>query len=173
MLKLINKYRKNPKRMVLTLKCKKSLYLLRQGQLNCETNSRKIVKPLCYNSSDVILETNFGRIDDSCYPKDDSVYAFNSCERMYEVDGDFEQICNENCDENLNFTDNCECQMSNENTSDFCKNYKNKRKFLDKTTKGAYVCEKTYRVLLCDVVTAVIAITMAYCIIKRIFKRKR
>ena len=38
-----DEYRKNPKRIVLTLKLKKSLYLLKQGQLSCENYSDKTI----------------------------------------------------------------------------------------------------------------------------------
>ena len=173
MLEFINKYRKSPKRMVVTFKCKKSLYLLRQGQLNCKTNLKNIEveTPDC-NSSDVVLETNFDRTDGDCFGKDDSVYAFNSCENLCEVNGGFEQICNENYCENQNLEGDCKRQKDDKNTNVVCENVGNKRKFFDKTTKGAYVCQKTYRMLLCDIVAVTIAFMAVTCILKRIFKHK-
>ena len=177
MLGFINKYRKNPKRMVLTLKCKKSLFLLRQGQLNCGTDVKNVVvKTPNYNSSDSVLETNFSCFDDGVCQKDDSIYAFDSCENVYEVDGNFEQFDSGNCEEKYAFTNDYKYKNDNKNdnknANKCCKNPNNKTKFFDKTTKGAYVCEKTYRALLFDVVAVAIGVLMLVCIAGKLLKHK-
>lgn len=173
MLGFINKYRENPKRMVLTLKCKKSLFLLRQGQLNCGTDVKNmVVKTPDYNSSDNVLETNFSCFDDGASRKDDSIYAFDSCENVCEVVGNFEQFDSGNCEEKYAFTNDYKYQNDNKNVNNYCKTLNNKTKFFDKTTKGAYVCEKTYRALLFDVVAVAIGVVMLVCIVGKLLKRK-
>lgn len=173
MIRFIDEYRKSPKRIVLTLKFKKSLYLLKQGQLSSENYSDKtIVEKKDYNSCDNVLETNIGGFVTECLVEDTCAHAFKPYENVCCTDGDFVDCGAESFKENRACIKDYELQNDGNRIRKDCNKPKNERKFYDKSTKGAYVCEKTYRVLLCDVIAVFGASWAIICLVKEILKKK-
>ena len=154
MIKKINQYRNSPKRTILTFKNRSSIYLLKRGEMlnfNCHRGG-------CYGGF-----TNGKDLNES------EVYAFKS----------HDDYCNEDyCEVNSDTADEVSdgegfCSIYNQtNDNNVAISCSDKLKIREKTTKGAFVCEKTLRVRLCDAVALICAGITACVVIKSIFKHK-
>lgn len=182
MLGFIKKYRNSPKRTVLTMKCKKSLYILKQGDIKCPT--KRVSKPKemkNFNSQETVIERNIGgfyndntRHSDKTFCTEnnndkDTIYAFNLHDDFCSMDEVFE---NDGCCETLENQYKPDKNIKQKTEYKRAETSLRERKLFEKSTKGAYVCEKTYRVLLCDVIAVLSATWAVICLIKVIFKKK-
>lgn len=154
MIKKINQYRNSPKRTILTFKNRSSIYLLKRGEMlnsNCHRGG-------CYGGFAGGKDLNEGEI-----------FAFKShdnyCNEDYcEVESD---TADEVSDEEM--LCNVYNQSDDNNVAISCSD---KLKIREKTTKGAFVCEKTLRIRLCDMMALICAGITACVVIKSAFKHK-
>ena len=172
MLEFIKKFRNCSNRTVVTLKCKKSFYILKRKDILNET--KDIFGCKC--------EAVSGGETKSCTLNGDFAASYSEItenEPSYAFKGSDIARCVDECG-SLNF-EGCGYDASydyNANKTVKGKKFKDsnvsseKAKFVDKKKKGAYVCEKTYRFLLCDVIAAFATVLSLLCFAKWLLRKR-
>ncbi len=185
MLGFIRNYRNSPERTVLSVKCKHSFYLLKKKHMvncceisECDSMQNKTKKNVhCHtNDSEMLPECQCNEYALECEnaalsgnKKDQSSkYAFKVNECCIDVDNGFcvnETLEYDGCyhDEKSDFNKTADKEIA----------HQGRLKKKEKSAKGALVCRKTYRILLCDAVACFVLIVLAMpIIVKLVFKKK-
>ena len=143
MLDFVKRYRNDPKRTVITVKTKRSFYVLKRKDIvNCtlENASFGAVNKV-ENERDLCSE------NDTCFC--DSYALEHDKNDTNEAHFAFK------AEENIGSLDACNKVI----------------KLREKRSKGAFVCEKSYRILLCDLVAAVVMVLSIVCLTSRLIKK--
>ncbi len=143
MLGFIKRYRNDPKRTVITVKTKRSFYVLKRKDIvNCalENASLGAVNKV-ENKHDLSPE------NDTCFC--DSYALEHDKPDTNEAHFAFK------AEENIGSLDACRKVI----------------KLKEKRSKGAFVCEKSYRILLCDLVAAALVVLSVACLTSRLIKK--
>lgn len=195
MLEFIKKFRNNPERTVLTVKCKRSFYILKRKDIvnrDCAPDDADVLKNNACNDKNKSNASD-GRGSDKCLRAllthlgsccskyvlecenavlsgnkniDDTTVAFKSNESCIDTDN----FCN---GEILESDRQSESKLCAENTMILNREAAQRLKTNGKHTKGALVCEKTKRVLLCDLFAcSILAFTVVMVACKLAFKQK-
>ena len=169
MLGFIERYRNSPKRTVITMKTKRSFYLLKRkdvassgAQSSAFDISNNTVNTL--DEGPKIIPSNCDSYTlerDKCITNE-AQFAFKSKENICNLDDCCaDDFVLENSETNTNFKANCGKEYDNKQSKlAGCKMIKHK----EKKTRGALVCEKECRVLLCDLVAAMIVMVSIICL---------
>ena len=169
MLDFFERYRNNPKRTVITMKTKRTFYLLKRkdvvssgaqssafgvsnNTVNTLDEEPKIIPSSCDGYT---LER------DKCITNE-AQFAFKSKENICNLDDCCaDDFVLENSEPNTNFKANCGKKCDNKQSKlAGCKMIKHK----EKKTRGALVCEKEWCVLLCDLVAAMAVMVSIICL---------
>ena len=172
MFNAIKKYRSDPKRAVLTFSFQKKLTINRLGDLMIKekgefVDAYKANKNECYNKQDRVMVHN-----DYVLEKDNYKHCANALkEKKKQIQIEQAQILEK---------DNC-TRAFRENYHikplDYKKNEHNKpiREALkvEREVRGGIVCEKSYKMLLCDLLTLIGAVSLTLCLIIKHMSNKR
>ena len=177
MLELFKRYRANPKRTVLVMKNVRSFYLQKRADTHengaeCDayTNANNVSLP-----TKTPLEANFFEGNEYVLERDnlcdnDDKFAFKSYDNTYSLDSCLTEKSVLESDNKAKFSslDQGGCKL-NKNTKSFLKCA---IKPLEKHTKGTLVCEKTWKVLLCDLVAGLGVVLLVCTVFSRLFGGK-
>ena len=195
MLEFIKKYRNNPERTVLTVKCKRSFYILKRKDIvnrDCAPDDADVLKNNVCNDKNKSNASD-GRGSDKCLRA--LLTHLGSCCAKYVLEGENAVLSgnkniddvtvafksNESCIDTDNFCNGeilesdrrSESKLCAENTMILKREAAQRLKTNGKHTTDALVCEKTKRVLLCDLFACLIlvfTVVMAAC--KLAFRQK-
>ena len=178
MLDFVKKYRNNPKRTVITMKTKRSFYLLKRkdivnrgAQSSAFGISNNTVNTL--DEGPKIIPSNYDSYTlerDKC-STNEAQFAFKSKENICNLDDCCaDDFVLENSETNTNFKANRNTKNDNKQSKiACCKMIKHK----EKKTRGALVCEKEWCVLLCDLVAAVVVMLSIICLMIKLKRLNR
>ena len=173
MLKLIKRYRADPKRTVVVMKNVRSFYLQKRAdslenyaEYDACTKMNDVMHP-----TETILETGFSNgnecvLEHSVCCDNDAKFAFKSCDNARDLDGCCadEPVLERYNHAKFIWEDQGACKQS-----DYTKNsLKRAIKPFKQHTKGAFVCEKTCKVLLCDLVAGFAAVLLVIMAIAKL-----
>lgn len=178
MLDFFKRYRNNPKRTVITMKTKRSFYLLKRKDV-ASSGAQSSAFGISNNTVNT-LDDGPKTIPSSCdgytlerdkCGTNEAQFAFKSQENISNLDdcctGDFVL---ENSKTNTNFKANCNTKNDNKQSKlAGCKMIKHK----EKKTRGALVCEKEWCVLLCDLAAAMVVIVSIICLMIKLKRLNR
>lgn len=178
MLDFVKRYRNNPKRTVITMKTKRSFYLLKRKDV-ASRGAQSSAFGITNNTVNTLDEgpkiipsncDSYTLERDKCCTNE-ARFAFKSKENICNLDdcctNDFVL---ENSETNTNFKANCGKKHDNKQSKLVdCKMIKHK----EKKTRGALVCEKECRVLLCDLAAAMVVMMSIICLMMKLKRLNR
>ncbi len=178
MLDFVKRYRSNPKRTVITMKTKRSFYLLKRKDIvNRGVESSAFgISNNTVNTLDEGLKIVPSNCDSYTLERDkcstnEAQFAFKSKDNICKLDDCCaDDFVLENSETNTNFKANCGKKYDDKQLKlAGCKTIKHK----EKKTRGALVCEKEWCVLLCDLVAAMVVMVSIICIMIKLKRLNR
>ena len=189
MLKMLKKYRSNPKRMVVTFSCQRKITLNRLGDLNDKNEIQRELylkeqrmpkKDADYRAEEIANGCDAKQDCGCTYASEDNCYLtenderFSSCERLKSkralVEREQAQIL-ENDESSYAFKQNYHIKPLEYRNSDYKDNESPMKP--QREMRGGIVMEKSFKMLLCDVVAifgVMVALACALSKVKRVFR---
>lgn len=172
MLKLIKKYRSDPRRTVVTLSCQKKLILNHLGDLMQKENRELINDFVNIEKCSCAVDRQAENYVLECSKCGEDKAKSNSLkEKKKQIEIEQAQILEkDNCQRAFRENYHIKPLEYDEKTS-ACK--KNKALRAEKEMRGGIVCEKSFKILLCDLIAGALAVSLMICLVFKLAKGKR
>ena len=172
MLNRIKKYRSNPKRTVVTLSCQKKLILNHLGDLIQKENKELISDFIsiegCHSDTNKQSE-NYVLERSECGKNKGKSNSLSEKKKQIEIE-QAQILEKDSCQRAFKENYHIKPLEYGENEGASKENNPLRK---EKEMRGGIVCEKSFKILLCDLVAGVIAVSLMLCLISKLIKGKR